>query len=289
MKMNALMRKVGPQPELVEGVDLASHLAMRSVTINGRRTTMRLEPSMWNALQRISADNGVTVNQLCSQIDSSRGDLSMTAAVRSYIVSYLQKLPTFGESRGRALQDGELLDRLDPAYSKAELLRVRFERGEDSVTKIAIGLSVLESGEPTLLSELYREWRRRREQLERLPRITELSARLLRRAGKETLMNVVDLAAGGSIAQPHQDPVMVWSGSGIGHRPHPLIRATFQQDMLAVEFQAEPIYQIVDVRVASNQNIYKRLMLPVSDDGVEVTRVLIAALSLTEERVAAEG
>ncbi len=281
--MNIPMRKVGLQPELTEGVDLASHLAMRSVTINGRRTTMRLEPSMWNALQRIAADNSVTVNQLCSQIDSSRGDLSMTAAVRSYIVSYLQKAPTFANGRSRGDQSAEILKQFDPLYAKAEQMRIRIERGDDVLTKIAIGLSVLEAGETTLLSELYREWRRRRETLERLPRITELSGKLLRRAGKESLMNVVDLSAGGSIAQPHQDPIMVWSGSGIGHRPHPLIRATFQQDMLAVESQADAIYQIVDVRVAGVASIYKRLMLPVSDDGVDVTRVLIAAVQFEAE------
>ena len=281
--MNVAMRKVGSQPELVEGVDLASHLAMRSVTINGRRTTMRLEPSMWNALQRIAADNSVTVNQLCSQIDTSRGDLSMTAAVRSYIVSYLQRAPLYGESRNKGGNGRDILSQLDPAYAKAEMLRVRIDRGDDVITKIAISLSILDHDTTALLSELYREWRRRREQLERLPRITELSARLLRRAGKESLMNVVDLAAGGSIAQPHQDPVMVWSGSGAGHRPHPLIRATFQQDMLAVESHAEPIYQVVDVLVAGEQNAYKRLMLPVSDDGAEVTRVLISAIHLSAD------
>ena len=284
--MNLAMRKTGAQPELVEGVDLASHLAMRSVTINGRRTTMRLEPSMWNALQRIAADNSVTVNQLCSQIDTSRGDLSMTAAVRSYIVSYLQRAPSFNEARNNANGGEDILSQLDPAYAKGEMLRIRIERGEDVVTKVAISLSVLEHDSSALLSELYREWRRRYEQLGRLPRITELSARLLRRSGKESLMNVVDLAAGGSIAQPHQDPVMVWSGSGAGHRPHPLIRATFQQDMLAVESHAEPIYQVVDVQVSGERNTYKRLMLPVSDDGTEVTRVLISAIHLNQDEAA---
>lgn len=287
--MNVALRKSGAQPELVEGVDLASHLAMRSVTINGRRTTMRLEPSMWNALQRIAADNSVTVNQLCSQIDTSRGDLSMTAAVRSYIVSYLQRAPSFADGRTQDDRGNDVLGLLDPSYAKAEMLRIRIERGEDIITKVAISLSVLESDNDALLSELYREWRRRREQLDRLPRITELSGRLLRRAGKESLMNVVDLSAGGSIAQPHQDPVMVWSGSGAGHRPHPLIRATFQQDMLAVESHAEPIYQVVDVQVSGTRNAYKRLMLPVSDDGLDVTRVLISALHLTKEEAALAG
>ncbi len=284
--MNVAMRKVDAHPELMEGIDLASHLAMRSVTINGRRTTMRLESSMWNALQRIAADNSVTVNQLCSQIDTSRGDLSMTAAVRSYIVSYLQKAPSFGESRNKVGSSEDILSQLDPAYAKAEMLRIRIERGEDIITKITISLSVLEYDNNALFSELYREWCRRSEALGRMPRITELSARLLCRSGEESLMNVVDLAAGGSIAQPHQDPVMMWSGSGTGHRLHPLIRATFQQDMLAVESHAEPIYQVMDVQVSGEQNTYKRLMLPVSDDVAEVTRVLIRAIHINKDSAA---
>lgn len=232
---------------------------------------------MWNALQRISADNGVTVNQLCSQIDTSRGDLSMTAAVRSYIVSYLQKARLHSDNKRTPSHRDDILRHFDPAYSKAESLLMRIERGDEYITKIAINLTVLERADDSLLSELYREWRRRREQLERLPRITELSARLLRRAGRESLMNVVDLAAGGGIAQPHQDPVMAWSGSGVGHRPHPLIRSTFQQDMLAVESQADVLYQIVEVSVGGGSHIYRRLLVPFSDDGSDVTRVMIAA------------
>jgi hypothetical protein len=243
---------------------------------------------MWNALQRIAADNGVTVNQLCSQIDTSRGDLSMTAAVRSYIVSYLQRAPLQTEGGGSFAGRDDVLRHFDPAYAKAETLRMRIERGDECITKIAINLSVLDRADANLLSDLYREWRRRRDQLERLPRITELCARLLRRAGRESLMNVVDLAAGGGIAQPHQDPVMAWSGSGVGHRPHPLVRATFQQDMLAIETHADVLYQIVEVSVGGGAHVYRRLLVPFSDDGTDVTRVMIAAelVSSSETAVA---
>ena len=284
--MSSPVRNAASAVALVDRVELASQLSMRSVTINGRRTTMRLEPSMWNALQRIASDNGATVNQICSQIDSSRGDLSMTAAVRSYIVSYLQNVPSFPSAQEGEPRNDALLNKLGPAYAKGEVLRIRIERAEDLVTKVAMSLSVLERDEQSLLPELHREWRRRRDALDRLPRITELSAKLLRRAGQETLMNVVDLAAGGGIAQPHQDPIMAWSGSGSGHRPHPLMRATFQQDMLAVETQAEPMFQVVDVTLSGNQNIYKRLLLPVSDDGIEVTRVLISAEPVDQDTAA---
>ena len=59
--------------------------------------------------------------------------------------------------------------------------------------------------------------------------------------------------------------------------------------MLAVEAQAEPIYQVVDVNIGADRNAYKRLMLPVSDDGVDVTRVLISALHLNRDDTALAG
>jgi len=110
--------------DVEDGMDLASRLAMRSVTINGRRTTMRLEPSMWNALRRIAETHNLTVNQLCSKIDSSRGEMSMTAAVRSYIVSYLQQMPATQAQTGAKQTIDAVLANLGQAYVKAEVLRV---------------------------------------------------------------------------------------------------------------------------------------------------------------------
>tara|TARA_R110002096_G_scaffold90764_8_gene205686 strand:- start:1090 stop:1947 length:858 start_codon:yes stop_codon:yes gene_type:complete len=274
--------------DIEDTMDLASRLAMRSVTINGRRTTMRLEPSMWNAIRRIAEDQSLSVNQICSKIDSSRGEMSMTAAVRSYIVSYLQQVPTQADQASAPQSIDMILAEFGPAYTKGEVLRVRIERGQDVMVKVALHVAVLDRSEDSMLAEIYHEWSRRRDQLQCLPRITELSARLLRRAAKETMLSVVDLAAGGGIAQPHQDPVMAWNIGGSNHRPHPLLRAAFQQDMLAVEQQAEAMYQVNQIRLNGTEQVYKRLLLPLSDDGTDVTRVLVAALPI-EDEIAADG
>lgn len=286
--MNAVQR-AEQTPFMEDRMDVANRLAMRSVTINGRRTTMRLEPSMWNALRRIAEDHRLTVNQLCSRIDDTRGEMSMTAAVRSYIVSYLQKMPVAAPESGEMQPIDSILQSLGTAYAKGELLRIRIERGDDVLVKIAMHLAVLERSDSNSLADIYREWSRRRDQLQYLPRITELSARLLRRAAKETMLSVVDLAAGGGIAQPHQDPVMAWNMGNASHRPHPLLRAAFQQDMLAVEQQAEAIYQVNQIRLNGSEQVYKRLLLPLSDDGSDVTRVLVAALRVGGEAQAAVG
>ena len=47
-------------------------LFSRNVKVNGRRTSMRLEGEIWEALEEISERENLTINELCSQIDNMR-------------------------------------------------------------------------------------------------------------------------------------------------------------------------------------------------------------------------
>ncbi len=283
------VQRLGQTPIMDGQANVANRLAMHSVTINGRRTTMRLEPSIWNALSRIAEDQRLTVNQLCSRIDGSRGEMAMTAAVRAYVVFYLQKMPLGASGSGQMQSIDAILEGLGSAYAKGELLRIRIARGEDVLVKIAIHPVVLERSGSGSIANIYQEWVRQRDQLHHLPRITELSDHLLRRAAGETMLSVVDLAAGGSLAQPHQDPVMARNMYNTDQRSQPVLRTAFQQDMLAVECCAEPIYQVNQIRLGGSEQVYKRLLLPLSDSGSDVTRVLVAAVGVGNEVRAAVG
>ena len=57
---------------------------------------MRLEPQMWNAIEEIAAREGVTINNLCTQIDKKRADLAvtvgLTSATRVFIIAYFRRL-----------------------------------------------------------------------------------------------------------------------------------------------------------------------------------------------------
>lgn len=55
---------------------------------------MRLEPEYWAALADIAKREGITLHQLCSEIDSGAGELSRTAATRLFAVLYLMRLPS---------------------------------------------------------------------------------------------------------------------------------------------------------------------------------------------------
>jgi predicted DNA-binding ribbon-helix-helix protein len=64
----------------------SSSLVIHNVVVAGRRTSVRLEPVMWEALQEIVRQQETNVNQLVTEIDRRRNSSSLTAAIRVYIV-----------------------------------------------------------------------------------------------------------------------------------------------------------------------------------------------------------
>ena len=71
-----------------------STLVNRNVTIDGRRTSLRLESALWDALEEIGQRENRTRNQLCGMIDGCRHASSLTAAVRVFIVNYFRAAAT---------------------------------------------------------------------------------------------------------------------------------------------------------------------------------------------------
>ncbi len=80
------------QAGLAEGraVPGASTLVNRNVTIGRRRTSLRLEPAMWDALEEICRREEASQHELCAMIDERRRASSLTAAIRVFIVNYFR-------------------------------------------------------------------------------------------------------------------------------------------------------------------------------------------------------
>lgn len=68
----------------------SSTLISRNVTVAGRRTSMRLEASMWDAFFDIANRERTTIDLLCTHIDQQRQESSLTAAVRVFIMNYFR-------------------------------------------------------------------------------------------------------------------------------------------------------------------------------------------------------
>jgi predicted DNA-binding ribbon-helix-helix protein len=73
---------------------MSSTLVSRNVTVNGRRTSVRLEPSMWRALEEICAREGKTIHEFVTDVDARRSESSLTAAIRVALLLYYRQLAT---------------------------------------------------------------------------------------------------------------------------------------------------------------------------------------------------
>ena len=71
---------------------MASTLISRNVTIGGRRTSIRLEEEMWEALHEVCAREGVSIHQFCTEVDRKRRESSLTAAIRVALLAYYRRL-----------------------------------------------------------------------------------------------------------------------------------------------------------------------------------------------------
>lgn len=68
-------------------------LVSKNVTVNGHRTSMRLEPVMWDALREAARREGMTVNALVSQL-AERSPHTLTSEVRVFIATYYRAAAT---------------------------------------------------------------------------------------------------------------------------------------------------------------------------------------------------
>lgn len=74
--------------ELARRVIGQSSLVAKNVRINGRRTSMRLEPEFWGALREVARREGRSVAEICSRAAQDCPG-SVTSAVRVYVLRTL--------------------------------------------------------------------------------------------------------------------------------------------------------------------------------------------------------
>ena len=94
-------------------------LATKNVTVGNLRTSLRLEPEIWEALDEICAREGLTVHQLCTLVDDYRSGKSRTSAVRTFTITYFRMaaadIDRVGARRGRQARasGGKSANRVD--------------------------------------------------------------------------------------------------------------------------------------------------------------------------------
>ncbi len=74
-------------------------LEMRNIRVAGKRSSVRLEPAMWAALEEMCRREGLTQDQVADQANAARGTLRLTSALRAHILGYYRKLAVGAASR----------------------------------------------------------------------------------------------------------------------------------------------------------------------------------------------
>ena len=81
-----------------------STLAIHNVVVGGHRTSVRLEPLMWEALREIAGLRNLGLHQLVTEIDREREASSLTAAIRVYIVDYYRSAAAIAVGQRQAIR-----------------------------------------------------------------------------------------------------------------------------------------------------------------------------------------
>ena len=64
---------------------------IKNVTVNNRRTSLRLERASWLALEDICQFESLSLHELCSLVERQRYGSSRTSVICAFVVSYFLK------------------------------------------------------------------------------------------------------------------------------------------------------------------------------------------------------
>lgn len=69
---------------------MSTTLRSKNITISGKRTSFRLEPEIWEALEDICQREEANIHELCTWVMSFRPRDNNTSAIRAFVVNYLR-------------------------------------------------------------------------------------------------------------------------------------------------------------------------------------------------------
>ncbi len=104
---------------------MESVLVSKNVTIDGHRTSLRLEEDTWDALGEVCRREGCSIHDLCSLIERKRKGNNRTSEIRTFVLNYYRSASTrSGHARAG---HGQLKD-----YSG------KGRRGEQAVSRMSL-------------------------------------------------------------------------------------------------------------------------------------------------------
>lgn len=65
-------------------------LISKNITVLGKRTSVRLEPAMWEALHEIAQNEKISLGEICDYLHKHKMESSLTSALRVFILAYFR-------------------------------------------------------------------------------------------------------------------------------------------------------------------------------------------------------
>lgn len=65
-------------------------LLTRNIVIDGKRTTIRLESAIWDAVDDLCSREQMSRHDLCSRVEAGRDGLNRAQAIRAAVVNYFR-------------------------------------------------------------------------------------------------------------------------------------------------------------------------------------------------------
>lgn len=115
-----------------QGTEYASTLISKNITIQNRRTSVRLEPKMWLALNEISLRERCSIHDLCDLVSRRKKEkTSLTAAIRVFLMLYYRSATTeeghfkAGHGDFKVMMDraNNMMPKAQPIYKNHESIK----------------------------------------------------------------------------------------------------------------------------------------------------------------------
>ena len=113
MYAKALVRK--------KAAPVNTRLVNRNVAAPHGRTSMRLEPEVWESLREVCLREGITVEEVLIRVTSHKETYNLTSALRAFLVTYFRDAATEAGHKAAGHGGTELIDglRMPPGKRRA--------------------------------------------------------------------------------------------------------------------------------------------------------------------------
>jgi predicted DNA-binding ribbon-helix-helix protein len=253
-----------------------SSLETFSIRVDGRWTTVRLEPVQMDALREIAIAEGVGFADLCTRVVESRTKGSMTSALRRYALTYYRDRARTGPLGGLSTLARDLLTYRNLLIETAE---------RDFVIRQNQELNEVYESHPGM-ALLFSYWRALAKG-GTMPAIAEeFDLSPLEKAGFADNVHLIDIAPDrpADFLILRQAPVtMIYKTSDhsrMSRLGDTLYSSAVQSDYAKAKFAGLPTLQKVSVRSQEGDLKYQRIILPCAVASDQVNRLVVGVIPL---------